>query len=127
MGDLIECYYCGAPADTIDHVVPRAFIIAATDSGDAALIAAITERRRRMTVTACQECNSMAGAVYDQTLTIRRVRIADRFERRHRRALATPDWADTELMDLSPMLRNYVLNGLMKRDELLARLRRLRR
>lgn len=127
MDELSACHYCHQTADTIDHVVPRALIIAATDSGDAALIAAVSERRRRMTVTSCRECNHLAGAVYDQTLALRRARIADKFERRHRRVLEMPDWSDTELMELSPQLRGYVINAVVKRDELRERLRWLKR
>lgn len=123
----LRCYYCNAPADTVDHVVPRSLIDAVTDSGDEALIHAILERRRRMTVASCRECNTLAGAIYDQTLADRKRRIADRFERRHRRQLEMPDWADTELMELSRDLRGYILNGLIERDYLRERLRHLKR
>lgn len=123
----LDCYYCGQPADTIDHVVPTSLLDAIRNSGDVGLIAAITERRRKMTVQACRECNLLAGAVYDQTLADRKARIAKRFERRHRRALEMPDWADSELMELSPGLRGYVLNALIERDYLRERLRRLKR
>lgn len=80
-----------------------------------------------MTVPCCRECNSLAGAGFDQTLAGRRVRIAVKFERRHRRKLETPDWSATELMELSPLLRNYVLNALIERDRLRERMRQLRR
>ena len=124
---VIRCYYCDQLADTIDHVVPTSLLEAVRDSGDAALIAAVQERRRRMTVQSCRECNGLAGAVYDQTLAERRRRIAARFERRHRRELETPDWADSELMELSEWLRGYVMRSIMERDELRRRLRALKR
>lgn len=124
---VIRCHYCDQIADTIDHVVPTSLLNAVRDSGDLALIAAVQERRRRMTVQCCRECNSLAGAVYDQTLAERRRRIAVKFERRHRRKLETPDWSDTELMELSEWLRGYVIRSIMERDELRRRLRALPR
>ena len=129
MSSTVEprCHYCGQLADTIDHVVPTSLLLAVRDSGDERLIAAVSERHRKMTVTACRECNQLAGAVYDQTLADRRARVAVKFERKHRRQLEMPDWADTELMSLSDQLRGYVMWGLIERDELRGRLKRLRR
>lgn len=127
MDEWLLCYYCGAAADTIDHVVPQSLITAARDSGDEAVIRAVSERRRRMTVPCCRDCNGLAGAVYDQTLAGRKARIAEKFERRNRRKLEMPDWAPTELMEISQQLRGYVLNALVERDNLRERLRRLRR
>lgn len=125
--EILHCHYCDGPADTIDHVVPQSLLKAVQDSGDAALLVAIYERRRRMTVACCRECNGLAGAVFDQTLAERKARIAVKFERRHRRQLEMPDWAPTELMELSHLLRNYVLNALVERDRLRERMRYLRR
>ncbi len=127
MDELNRCEYCHAPADTIDHVVPQSLLESVRDSGDDVLIAAIVERRRRMTVACCRECNSLAGAVFDQTLAIRRKRIAERFERRHRRRLEMPEWSPTELMELSPMLRGLVLAAIIEQELLRERLRFLRR
>lgn len=38
-----------------------------------------------------------------------------------------PDWAPTELMELSAMLRGYVIGSLIERDLLRERMRFLRR
>jgi hypothetical protein len=116
------CHYCGLPADTIDHVVPQAMILDARDSGDEALLAAVTERRRRMVVPACRECNGLGRSVMDPTLAARTLRIKSRLRMRHRKALAMPDWSDTELMDLSERLRNLVIGAIYERDELRKRI-----
>lgn len=128
--DLLDwtiCDYCGVTADTVDHAVPQALIDAIRDSGDAVLEAGLRDRRRRMTVPACRECNSLAGAVYDHTLADRRHRIAERFARRHKRELAMPDWSARELHEMGLEMRDAIIRAMVHRDELKARMARLRR
>jgi hypothetical protein len=121
--DIDPCYYCGVPADTIDHVVPKSLLDAVRDSGEEGLIAAVSERHRRMTVPSCHECNSLAGALYHQTLDERADFVRERLARRYARILAMPDWSPSEIATLSERLQKHVIAGLLKRD--LAR-RRLR-
>src|SRR5262245_52076458 len=109
---LTPCHYCGIACDSVDHAVPQSLIDAVRASGDEALMAAVSDRRRRMTVPCCRECNHLAGAVYDETLDKRRHRIAERFERRHRRLLQIPDWSATELMELAEPMRLRVIASL---------------
>ena len=110
------CYYCGLPADTIDHVVPQSILKAVHDSGEEALYSAIYERGRRLTVPACRECNSLAGAKYHHTLAERLAYVQAGLRRRYQQTLSIPDWSDSELMQLSPMLRNRVISTIMARD-----------
>lgn len=114
--DLTRCYYCGLAASTVDHVVPRSVLEVARDSGDAALAAAVSERRRRLVVPACSECNSLAGAVFDPTLEARKRRVKDRLQRRYRKVLATPDWHPVELMELAERMCLLVIASLYQRD-----------
>lgn len=117
------CYYCGSPADTIDHVVPRSLLVSITDSGVDELTAAAMKRSRRMTVPACRECNGLAGAKFHETLAERAEFVRTRLGQRYRKALAMPDWSATELAELAPGLRGYVIAGLIERDLLRRRLR----
>jgi hypothetical protein len=114
--DLEPCHYCGLIAETVDHVVPRALLIAVRNSGEVGLIAAVEERHRTMTVPSCRECNSLAGAVYDQTLEDRKRRVKGKLRQRLRKVLEMPDWTDRELMEVSPSLRNLVLAGIRDRE-----------
>jgi hypothetical protein len=116
------CHYCGMPADSIDHVVPQAVLDDARDSGDEALLAAVTERRRRLIVAACRECNSLARSVMDPTLAARTARVKVALRRRHRKALAMPDWSDRELMEVSVGIRLLVIHAINERDILRQRL-----
>ncbi len=45
------CHYCGGPADTVDHVIPRSAGGAPYDPNN--------------TVAACRSCNSAKGATTD--------------------------------------------------------------
>lgn len=121
--EALPCYYCGEPADTVDHVVPQSMLDAARDSGEEVLIAALQDRRRRMTVACCQECNNLAGAKYHASLIERSEYVRTRLGHRHRKVLTMPDWSATELMELSEQLRNLVLARLIERDLVRRRLR----
>lgn len=54
--DPVEaCYYCGVPADTIDHVPPRAARPAIIQTG-------LTSRYPFVEIPSCRECNCLLGA-----------------------------------------------------------------
>ena len=121
--DENPCYYCGLAADTVDHVVPQSLLDAVRGSGDDALIAAVTRRRRTMVVPACRECNMLAGAKYHETLDERARYVRERLAHRHRKVLSMPDWSPSELAELSANLRSLVIAGLVERDTVRRRLR----
>ena len=117
------CYYCGAVAETIDHVVPRSLIESLINSGVDELTAVALNGSRRMLVPCCRECNGLAGSKYHETLAERAEFVRGRLARRHRKALAMPDWSASELAELSQGLRGFVIAGLYERDDLRRRLR----
>lgn len=119
----IPCYYCGLPADTVDHVIPRSFLKTVRMLGDEILVDAVNDRRRTYTVDCCRECNCLAGFKYHETLEERAAYVRSQLARKHRRALATPDWHPQELMALSINLRNRVIAALIERDTTRQRLR----
>jgi len=115
------CHYCGLPADSTDHVVPQSLLRAIRDSGDERLLREVSERRRKMTVTACRECNSLASAKYDDTLADRKRRVQLALRRKYKRVLAMPDWSHHELADMSELMQAWIIAGLLERDELRSR------
>ncbi len=85
---------------------------------------ALMSRGRKMTVPACQQCNSiLGGAIYDHTLEARKDRLKKRLKIKLQRDLSMPDWTDYELGQLSPRLQSYVLEGLLKKQIAQERLR----
>jgi hypothetical protein len=107
--DLAPCVYCGVAANSIDHVPPQ--------SARPRLLELGLERKYPFfEVEACRECNSALGARGLWTLVARRDYIKKFLRRRYRGFLNIPDWTDTELAQLSPMMLEYTLNGIAIRD-----------
>ena len=109
---VTPCYYCGLPADSTDHVIPRAVIEQIETLGDPDVLAEMYTRHRVRTVDACRECNSMLQSRYFSTLAERKAWMKDRLRTRYRRYLELPEWADTELMELSERLQMRVIASL---------------
>jgi len=118
--DLTPCYYCGLPATSKDHAVPRALLRALADDPDA--LRHIMWNRRE-TVPCCRECNCLLGVSVQNTLEERKAFLKERLRRRYTRFLSIPDWSEEELFEMSGRLRRYVVSGLKKKAVALARLR----
>jgi hypothetical protein len=117
---VVPCYYCGRVHECIEHVVPVA-VVAAASSSDL--------RRWRagglmVTVPACNECNYIAAAHFDQTLEARRARVVSGIKKRHRKVYKLPEWSDSDLaqIDLSSTLGRGLLAKLAQKSKLTERL-----
>jgi hypothetical protein len=98
------CVYCGLPADSVDHVIPRLMRNLLADVGG------WRERWPRITDTvwACRQCNSTAGGKLFDTVAEKRRYIHARYREKHARLLKTPDWTDDEIEALGPSLQQYM-------------------
>ena len=103
------CLYCGMPADVRDHAQP--FIHHEW-----------LERKGRVLVLACKECNAVLGASVQYNLRDRIVELKRRLAKRHRRLLAIPDWEPGEFAGMSLNLMAGILRKLAARDLVRARL-----
>ena len=90
--DTALCVYCGWDADTVDHVLPRAW------SGEAG-------RAAVPTVPACRDCNSRLGNRHAPTIGERRRLVWESLERKHRKLLRCPGWTDDEIDEFGPRMR----------------------
>ena len=104
--EIDVCYYCGQPADSIDHVTPRA-IKEMCHGEHPNPVTATTE-----TVIACRECNSALGSRFFETLADRKAAAKDHIRRKYAKYLRMPAWTDQELETLGPSLRGYVRRSL---------------
>jgi hypothetical protein len=109
------CFYCGLPANSIDHVVPQSVLYMLEDTGHS------THGNRVMKVPCCHECNCLLGASCQSTLTERKKSLKDKLRHRYRKYLDLPDWTDQELSELGDHLRKEIFASLAIRD--LTRLR----
>ena len=103
----MPCHYCGMPATSEDHVVPRAIIKTYESIADPELLASL-KRHRTLVVPACGECNSVAGATIQKTLEDRKRFIKAKLRKRHRKVLNMPDWSDEEIAELGPELQQHI-------------------
>lgn len=103
------CIYCGDPAWTKDHLLPR------TMTGDA-------RRQVVAVVPACGSCNSTIGAFPEHNITKRREFAHKRLRARKRKILYAMDWTESELQELGPHLRRAIEGFAAERNVTLARL-----
>lgn len=126
LSDLPECEYCGAPAETLDHVLPRTLRFKIQDTLDPKEYATLL-RELPDVVPCCYSCNSLkANQVFGSIREIRRD-IGGSLRRKHRHLLNTPNWTEEELSSLSYSLRSSVLQKVAQKEIVEARLRRLMR
>lgn len=113
------CYYCGMPATSVDHTVPRAIMYQLADEPQ--ILHDLTVHRRLL-VPCCLECNSLLGSDFDDTLADRKSRLKAKLRNRYAKYLRIPDWTDSELGRLSRGFQGFVLRGLQIRDQTRRRL-----
>ena len=108
MFGLYTCTYCGAPADSRDHVIPKSY------SG-------IGSKSHKHTVPCCQHCNKILGNIALHTVHERAWYIGKRlFEKSEKIKIGERD--ELELKDLSERLREYVVVAAKEKKEMLKRI-----
>lgn len=113
---MATCYYCGLPAESVDHVVPQSVINQAILSGNTEAYLDLIGRGRILIVDCCRQCNSILGNINDKTLAERKARLKTRLKIKLNKDLTMPDWNEQELETLSPTLRSWVQEGLIRRE-----------
>lgn len=115
--EAVQCTYCGLPADTMDHVIPRSFRPTAEALGGwKVLFPGVPD-----VVPACNECNRLASDKVFESLEEKRDFIQGRLAHRYRRVLGMPVWSAEELAELRGFLRKA-----LEADQALAEQVRLR-
>jgi hypothetical protein len=106
------------PAESVDHVPPRAARSRIIEAG-------LASRYVFLEVDACSECNGLLGSRTLWTLRERKTFIKKALARRYAKFLRIPDWNPSELAMFSErsMLRNYIERGLIVRDIVRQRLK----
>lgn len=118
--DVTPCYYCGLPATTKDHAIPRCLLSTLADDPDA--LRHLMSNRRE-TVPACRECNCLLGPSVQDTLEERKHFLKERLRRRYRRYLGIRNWSEEDLAEMGGTLRGFIRYGLRKKALVLGRLR----
>lgn len=115
LDNCMPCYYCGVPADTVDHVPPRSVRVRLAELN-------LQNRYAHHEVPCCFECNSLLGARAPFGLTDRKRYLKTRLSRRYAKLLRIPKWDDAELAEVGHSLQSYVLHGVIASELARARL-----
>jgi len=111
-----DCFYCGAPADTRDHFIPKAFYYT---------IQNLKWDQKQILVPCCKECNSTAGDRVFKSFREKRLYIKERYLKKYAKYLDTPNWSQKELEELGSGLKSYIIAGQRIKFELRKRIARL--
>lgn len=114
------CTYCGVPADTIDHVPPRAYRTYIVNAG-------LQSKYPFSEVPACHECNSLLSARALWQIKERRHFIAAALTKRYAKYLRIPHRSDQELAATGTWMRKYIETGCLIRDRTKERITHARR
>jgi hypothetical protein len=114
----VPCTYCGQPATSRDHVVPRVFR-ASLDG----LNGVDYDRRLPDTVPACRECNSVLGSRLFPTVVAKRHAMHAALLTRYAKLLVAPNWTQAELDELGPGMRSSVIAMIDAKEHIRERLR----
>lgn len=100
------CTYCGAPADTEDHVPPVSTMAVLEDLGEVLNV-------EQLIVPACRECNCVIlGDRPLWTLAERQRYVAMQLPIYHKILLETPEWDADELDEMSLRMQQYIVGQL---------------
>lgn len=120
--NIEHCYYCGEPAGTIDHVVPKSMIKTLNILEDKSVYDKLINPNRTLTVPSCLECNVLLSNSYQDTLADRKAELKRRLIKRYKKLLNKPEWTRTELNQLNGRLKEAVIIAIKSTAKLRARL-----
>lgn len=117
--DLI-CTYCGVPADSEDHVVPRHLLARA---GELEMDLSQVMRMQTWVVPACRECNSIIGGQLFATIKERRECAHKGIRKKYASYLRVPNWSEEDLEEMGPDAQREIIAAIKVRDWVKTRLR----
>ncbi len=107
---LTPCYYCGLPADAIDHTIPQGLLKIMELLDDDVSEALLKELPWLTQVPSCGQCNSVLGSRIFPTMRERKEAVKSYLRKRYARILKTPLWTEEEIDDLGYNLKRMVQN-----------------
>jgi hypothetical protein len=113
-----DCYYCGMPATGVDHVVPLSILYTLIDIKEKGLL-----RNRITIVSCCNECNTLLGTSYQETLKQRKTYLKRKLKKKYRKVFSTVEFTKSELKQFGPTLRQYIKSNIAKKKWISVRLK----
>ena len=94
----VSCFYCGKPAEEIDHVIPKKHLKNIK-----------IDKRRILLIQSCSECNRLLHDSYQNSLEERKQELKNRLKRKYKKFLEMPNWTQEEINELGPVLKQNIL------------------
>jgi len=116
----LACYYCGMPALTIDHTIPK--IILKSLAGQRKVLEELIGERK-LTVSSCRECNSLLSSSYQKTLIERKSYLKFKLTYKYQKLLDMPKWTKEEIKELGPDLKQDIINTMKQKKLIQKRLK----
>jgi len=98
-----ECFYCGDPADTVDHYPPVSRVNDYRALGN--------RYETYITVSCCSQCNSILGNTLQDTLLERAEVAKTMLEKKLKKDLNMPEWFDDEIDELGDVMRKFMVGA----------------
>lgn len=103
-----QCFYCGDPADTMDHQPPISRINGYRQLG--------LMHEFYVKVPCCRECNSLLGNTLTEDLIERDLLAKEKITKKYKRDLALPLWDENEVNELGRNLREGIKNTRLRKE-----------
>lgn len=110
----LQCFYCGDPAETMDHQPPISQVDAYRTLG--------LQYEFYVKVPCCRECNGLLGDSLTDDLIDREREVKAKLEARYKNQLRFGSWEDADIDSLGPNLQSAVREGKRQFDRTMARL-----
>ena len=112
------CYYCGLRnPDTLDHTIPVSYY-----SSEPVRKKRSSYRDRVPIVVSCRECNSTINSKLYFDVRDRAGYIKEKYIKKYKKLLDSPDWDEEDLEDLGWVLRSTVENSIRLKENIQDRL-----
>lgn len=107
-GSWHECFYCGMPADTVDHFPPVSRV---HDYRSLGLL-----HETYVTVSSCKECNSILADSLQETLIDRVEALKNKLQKRLKKHLKMPEWFQDEVDEMGAVMRSFIAGQERQRE-----------
>ena len=108
--DQFKCFYCGEPANSIDHCPPISKCEYYKDI------------KNHYLIPCCLNCNNLLANKTNFTPLERLACLKELLKKKYKTILQMPDWTDEELKEVKGQLKEYIQHEISKKEQLLRRL-----
>lgn len=106
----IRCFYCGMPADTVDHVPPISRVDDYRSMG--------LRHEIFIKVTCCKDCNTKLGASLQLSLVERYNVRQKQMEKEFKKILKMPVWSSEEIKKMGRNMRSSIVVSMQQKEML---------